>query len=1324
MQCQAHQLTLQINVSFENEDTEKGSGILYNSNQDTDFYYIFTAKHCIYGKDFDKTPKEIKLKFYQKEDNYIYNENRIYISADPQIDLALIIISRRNINTYIGAIPQLKLVSDNNGHLSTFCWGYAKYNGETDKPQYIKGEIAPIVDGNIIFIPTNLSSSENTDTKSTLKGISGSGIILEANDEIYLLGIITDFKEWNRFEGFNINKFNDIKTKQLQIFSFENILPLPKPLNSHTLIKEYERQLDEMQQFINEYKINTALSRLETLQNTIEICPLQDDRKPLLAKCHSLKISCYYFLGRNDQANISTKQAYSYEKQGEAARRMMMLYHNSNEKEKALEIANQILEIDLLNPYANFVKEIYDTEWKTENSVKEDKIYKALFLAHFSSLYQNKVETFFQKSIPVLGDDFINYPEIPNEITYKEFAYWRNLAHIFLQEFLYRTPNTTFEFYPEKYKGQKQLMYSYDIYQHLLVCFENSDVKNSYTYKTILLEYNILGYLLFSKEEFVNNAFELFDDVLIQSHSFHISNILTSLLQTKKYNETLIFADKIKKYIDVFSYFAIKGRASYFLQNHVEAELFLTKSIENIDLVEADVNLWTITLLFDTFFVQQKAIEPLWESLLQNLNYKYDYVKMVLKACCFQRTLEYKSECISIYQRCEKETNVSNYIWFLVLLGYKKLAEYESACRVVKEKIPNYKNYIDVFGIYLEVCYEWWKQSHQNGKELLELLEYYRAHFTPNLNSFLIEIDLYNSLLDYETAAKIANIGYTTFNDSTFLYKLIANLYKKNPEDDVLQSLLNDSLLNINFPNHRCQYEIGLVCIKCNQIQIGLELMYRAVKNNWEDNELQLAYITDTLTLRKSFLNKVEKEGNYVRIWVKGEPKAKTIEISSYNEITKILLEKEAKVGDIIEIPRKVGKNTEITVIQVFDKYSGLAARIFDEYSETNGIGAAGAISIELKTVEDFIANMIELFGSEGDARKKYVDKNIAEYYQTKVDFIELSFRLNKFPLDVLSWLQHDKGVWLIPLQSYINTPALENEYDYVIDFSTLLILINLSKKQNILPQNKKFIISPTLIEVLRIELDNSRNMQEEQLSGEVTTSGITKTIYTSEWKKARIKDLTEILKWIDENCNVATVPDHHIDLLNQVLCNGSNDWQKNVYMKNMLYTTLLADAPNRYLLSNDRFYLNFKKLPITIEKYLLHTFPDTYNSNLLPILLKERYLGLTCNLDILKQEFEKNKLKLDNPNNTFSRAIENISLYQSLENVHILVGIVKYIHLSTLSDEYKRSLSRQIWQKNKQTVIPLHIQVLAMIEKEFYLFPNRNEIVEDLISGIKGMIV
>lgn len=66
---------------------------------------------------------------------------------------------------------------------------------------------------------------------------------------------------------------------------------------------------------------------------------------------------------------------------------------------------------------------------------------------------------------------------------------------------------------------------------------------------------------------------------------------------------------------------------------------------------------------------------------------------------------------------------------------------------------------------------------------------------------------------------------------------------------------------------------------------------------------------------------------------------------------------------------------------------------------------------------------------------------------------------------------------------------------------------------------------------------------------------------------------------------------------------------------------------------------------------------------------------------------------------------------------MHILVGIVKYIHLSTLDYGYKRSLCRKISNKNRQTIIVYHKEILELVKKEFSLFPSKNDIAKDIFG-------
>jgi len=188
-----------------------GSAILYQSKNKPDLLYIFTAKHCLLGVNFDIDCKseDISIQLFNSEPVRLSVKDQILYH--PEEDVCVIQVSKAAIISLMGEIPGINLVADNGGELTTVFYGYPNAFPD-NRPVRANATIIPPINKYTIWLESTIRSEQNL-TEFTVQGFSGSGVGLICSGEVYLLGIVTHFEEWGRFKCCSITALNELLGK-------------------------------------------------------------------------------------------------------------------------------------------------------------------------------------------------------------------------------------------------------------------------------------------------------------------------------------------------------------------------------------------------------------------------------------------------------------------------------------------------------------------------------------------------------------------------------------------------------------------------------------------------------------------------------------------------------------------------------------------------------------------------------------------------------------------------------------------------------------------------------------------------------------------------------------------------------------------------------------------------------------------------------------------------------------------------------------------------------------------------------------------------------
>ncbi|MDX2070878.1 MAG: hypothetical protein SFV55_20785 [Haliscomenobacter sp.] len=196
---------------------EEGSGVLYKPVPESPFVYVLTARHVLLGIDGlpeDVSPNQIILKFLFNPNSNSYFEYQLQVSDlmlvsdNSQEDFAALVVPSVAIEQLTGVLPILTLIRETHGLINCRFRGFPDAY-EAEVPILMEGNITESTKGSVYQFEWEVLqrlddqwvSSESRTAYENVRGFSGSGVFFVIEDELYLLGIASNFDAFNRFFG-------------------------------------------------------------------------------------------------------------------------------------------------------------------------------------------------------------------------------------------------------------------------------------------------------------------------------------------------------------------------------------------------------------------------------------------------------------------------------------------------------------------------------------------------------------------------------------------------------------------------------------------------------------------------------------------------------------------------------------------------------------------------------------------------------------------------------------------------------------------------------------------------------------------------------------------------------------------------------------------------------------------------------------------------------------------------------------------------------------------------------------------------------------------
>lgn len=1029
--------------------------------------------------------------------------------------------------------------------------------------------------------------------------------------------------------------------------------------NDKILEQEWKRQISIYKESISSFKPKTAINLLVKLEESLFLYGIKPENA-LLSSIEFLKGECYELIGEaremykcyikannlnSSNIQIKEKACYSYSK--------------TNEKEKSNTLISEILEYNELSSVAWAVKIINDEGKnleqlisKTPKLVSEDWNFKRL-------VYFNLPRDFdFESQIKILEKyDFLSEKYLEEPITSANFKKALFTIEVALSHLI---RGQYFEFSRNIVSNLDEFKDINRILGHFLQQMSKTEIFENFN--NIQFHFFYSEFVLHKKEEYVLKMQSLYHK--IKKHDALELMILANSLQLiGNIDDAIsIINEQVKKHIqtlhlEAFCYLKKSDISSY---TRISKELLSQYAKIELHSLES---LITIPLFLD----QSGSIDNVELSdFIDNKEYESEDLKILISA--FIRILKNqsdKNDIVALQTIEDKILNKNSNIRFYIPYSYFKLEKWELAISAFKRYVSTEEESRDLFYYILAL-----DKSLSRNQELLELLELWRKEFSFNEELLRIEADLCLRLPDWNRCLAISEhyLEKRSTDESFLVLKLISLNELDIENKDKLIATLAQTFKDYNFRLHKHIQKVCKILIENHLYQIALDILYKKAQSS-ANIQARTDYLFATTQMPEGVINEkgIVEIGSFVKY--KLDDKVQFIEIEEGNELAKKLISK--KTGETVLIERPMVKTLDsVLILRVMDKYLCLHDEILEDIS-SNPYSGFPMQSFEFKdnSPEGISKTFVELFGSDGTFQKEQDDSFIKKYYDFNLSFTELIIHVYQsgYLSGYFNLISFRDGITQIPLMYYPKNINIEDS-ELVIDFSSLMILYQISREHNV-EYKDKFIISKGVVEYIRSFLKKVKSEPKEQLSLSITLDGVKPNFISQEASSSNIIFLERLLDWINLNC-IEKVITSKLDIIRKLENKMKYDTFMNIIIENV---SLVLEKENRVMLTDDSIYFQF--YPIKSRKTISSEFyikSILSNSKITSIeFLKNRYVGHTYNSDILIEEYNK---KLNGLANNFIHCISNTSLrlIPSENTIQTIVDFLKQVAINPLITEAK----------------------------------------------------
>lgn len=1126
------------------------------------------------------------------------------------------------------------------------------------------------------------------------------------------------------------------------------------------LKKDLQRQLREAENYIDNYKPQTAFNELLQIEKAIEDAEITTQQKnELIAKCYYLKAIAMIYCVQNSENEVNKYFFKSYQlchDEIKYAERACTTHYKLGNDAESINLANHILAKDSTSVRANIIKKFLDKDFTIPKYIEETPEFKERYI----NLLSVREKVNYPKITHLFEKEFAErYLPKTDEINGYKLYYWLFVSTVINEKVItplfinckpkvsYIENNSEIKLIvsgeiPDYDKGL--LEYANKLQAILLNRVQNTEIQNTLVVNNLYYDYYLALYILTQNKEHILELSFRYKYFADKYTKIKRREIIDLLLQIEEYQRAIDFANQDTTPDDTL-YFLLSG-AYHKLNQKEQAIVHLYKFLDAFSDEITLTDIWYFTTIIDAFKYFEEPTTKLDEYYIENYIYHLPEYKLFLQAYLHSWDKSKEDSTKQKLDSIKANDDLMKSFRAMVLIAYTRIGDYGSLKSIFEKSFDRNNEFETHF--YIVTLYN----LKENHILLLELLKLQRERNASNHFFIDIELDLCILVKDAKNVEQVALYAIENFTGDKYKLQLIQALhFQGNRELDIVMYIQKwqDGFLNYNI-SWETKFSLGHICLVYKQYDIALTLLYGALKENYDFHKkryLDLMLLWDNTEWAKQFrdLEKVEKDTfvqviisvNNEEIEVGDEDRIKLFEINETNlktnNIVKAIFGKSK--NDVIEIPNNgfllnTPKKT-ITIKNIAHKYVGVLWKIFKEFDNPEENGIRGVAFSLPKTADNFIAGVNEFFiknfGLEGDLQNIKIKENTALYYQRRIGFTELLRKIGNSQrvLETYDFLTSNagEGFVVLPLSDY-NHIQIEQNTKFVADFTTILLLRTISETYPVLPP-QKIVISQHLITYLNNQIFEEENNLEVKMSMNVNSAGVMPYFHRKEDKIQKIDSIKNLVNWLLANCEIKVSS----LILDYYRNQDELEYEEiDLYKDYLLDTMLLANENNVILLSEDTIFSTLVNknfiCSISLEYFLQQTQPEIFAEKLLPYLIEHNYLGITINAKSMIQELEKNKGKIliNGQKNSFNNCINMLSFnhnyYEGIAEE--VIKFLKYLYCDgSLPIQYRQNISQKILSSflkhipNKYGIIQL---LNSLIETYFNLLgEHKDNVISDI---------
>jgi hypothetical protein len=1054
------------------------------------------------------------------------------------------------------------------------------------------------------------------------------------------------------------------------------------------LLAEYKEGLNEIHKLILSFKPKTALNLLVNLENRINESNTEKDNK-IRSKILFLKALCKRDLENfpKEESSLDFIKAYNLNNEDEQLKTKVCIeYLNIGNKIKAIELANNILDLDNYNLTAWFIKCVTAEDITSFLPTVPEIVFKNENFQHnvIYNVFGKKQGSFSDLKDHGLAISF-------NFEKYKDVTFENKQAWIIDLDLLVSTiiNKATIKYISGKdlyIENDPEIINAIKLLQFFTDSLESSEISGSTKHQKFYLNY--LKYLSTNNEVSFNLLKELYNK-LEKPHWVYTLFYCQITNHKKEFQislDTLVEYERLNG--DLHSeFYLFKTVVLHLLSRNEEIGALFNNYLHSIDIID-ERHLFNIINIFsisqyntdesDKFTIQL-------DNVLEK-TFIIDDLKLLLKSCIEVKRNGYNYELILSTLNSIKDNHaLSNNCKNLIAENLDILGKPLEALNYMDTYIN--KSFLsESLKLYIYILHSLLKHKEDTPKgkacELIELLKFWRTHSNYiDENLLRLEHDLYAKINDLNNLLEVDKLLYDNFPENMhYLYFYLAVLEKKSDFDKIKE-------ISTSIPTIIQEEKIGIIISGIllrnkNNTKKGFEILYNLASDPY-NTEARMNYFGGSFLFEEYFQNyDLVEFGHWVSHNING--KTERIKILKSDGIQKNFLGK--KKGDkFTNVNPLTNKKINIEITEIFNDALNLFRSIVDEAN--NPINELGFQSLQIPSnIEDFPKFLIEQFGNNGTNEKTRTDNLLNDYYNCKIGFLTIVSAVfkSKF-IDAYLHLTNSKDSKFITIPNkFTRELDKENKADkFVLDFSSLMLFYHLEKELNFIFTHK-FIVSNNLKFHIENEIAILKHSRESNLSVNITSNGVEGHTYPEDFNNKRISFFLLILEWIDINCEIDLVAEK-LDVLLKL--SKKEDQLESTIMNNLIDSLHLSIRENhRYISSDVSSYLFDTKINnnfLNPEKYLLTYYPEKCNSLFYRFLLKSNYIGIDITFEILRDEFIDH---IQNKENYYLSAVENLqfSINNNPNIILTCLQFLKYLYLSTsLTLIDKNSYASEIFKKS-----------------------------------------